>query len=313
MKITVIGHLCLDVIHHPDESETQSYGGIFFSLAALANLLPGTDTIFPVFGVGEKEYEAFLERLKVYPNIDPSGIHKFSGPTNQVHLFYKEGDAERIECSKHISEPIPWRKIKSKLDTDMVLVNMISGFDITLETLDEIRLVLRDDRVPLYMDIHSLSLGVRDDATRFRRPLETWRRWLFMLHGIQMNEQEAEGLTMEDFDETTLAKQILALNTKVLTLTRGERGYSAFIDDRKHVRRIDGQGITPDLARDSTGCGDVFAAAYCARYLYSKNITEALEFANRVAAVKAQYPGSVEIDRLNDFRIVPNQEKEMRV
>lgn len=310
MKITIIGHLCLDVIHHPDETETQSYGGIFFSVATLANLLGNQDTVLPVFGVGEKEYEAFLERIKVYPNVDTSGIFKFNGQTNQVRLFYKEG-VERVECSKHISEPIPWKKIKSKLDSDIVLVNMISGFDVTLETLDEIRLAIRDDRVPLYLDVHSLSLGIKEDFTRFRRPLEAWRRWLFMLHGVQMNEQEAAGLTMEDFDEPTLAKQILALNTKILALTRAERGFSGFIDDRKHVLRVDGEGVNPGLARDSTGCGDVFAAAYCAHYCYTKNIQESLEFANRVAAAKSQYPGSVEIDRLKEFRLSVNQEKKV--
>ncbi len=293
----------MDVIHHEDETETQSYGGIFFSVATLANLLGEQDTIVPVFGVGDKEYEAFLERLKQYPNVDTSGIFKFSGHTNQVHLFYKKG-AERIECSKHISEPIPWKKIKSKLDTDIVLVNMISGFDITLETLDEIRLATRDDRIPVYLDVHSLTLGIKEDFTRYRRPLEAWRRWLFMLHAVQMNEQEAEGLTFEDFNDVTLANQVLALNTKVLVLTRGEKGFSSFIDDRKHVRRIDSPGIINEQARDSTGCGDVFAAAYCAWYGHSKNnIQEALVFANTVAAAKTQYQGSDEIDKLSEFRI----------
>jgi sugar/nucleoside kinase (ribokinase family) len=300
----------MDVIHHADNTETQSYGGIFFSVATLANLLSESDTIVPVFGVGDKEYEELTERLKQYPNVDTSGIFKFSGPTNQVHLYYNGSD-ERTECSKHISEPIPWKKIKSKLAVDMVLLNMVSGFDVTLETLDEIRMELRDDHIPLYMDVHSLSLGIREDFTRVRRPLDAWRRWLFMLHGVQMNEQEAAGLTAENFDETTLAKQILALNTKVLALTRGERGYTSFIDDRKHIKYVDGEGITPELAKDSTGCGDVFAAAYCAKYLYSKNIQESLEFANKVAAKKAQHPGSLEIDVLKEFRLNGLQGKEV--
>src|SRR4051812_21958003 len=48
MTITVIGHLCLDVIDHADGTQTHSHGGIFFSLATLANLLGEKDTIYPV-------------------------------------------------------------------------------------------------------------------------------------------------------------------------------------------------------------------------------------------------------------------------
>ena len=53
MIIPVIGHLCLDIIEHPDKTETESYGGIFFSVVTLANLLPAKDTIRPA-SVSEK-------------------------------------------------------------------------------------------------------------------------------------------------------------------------------------------------------------------------------------------------------------------
>ena len=159
MTITVIGHLCLDVIHHPDGTETRSYGGIFFSLATLANLLGPKDTIFPVFGVGKDDHAALLERLAAYPNVDPSGIYKFAGPTNQVSLHYKN-EQERTECSRHISEPIPLKKIRPYLESDMILVNMISGFDITLETLDEIRM---DDTFSPQLLTHELLHAYRSD------------------------------------------------------------------------------------------------------------------------------------------------------
>src|SRR5947207_1194392 len=103
MKITVIGHLCLDVIQRADTpgQEAGSYGGIFFSVAALANLLPEDDTICPAFGVGNGEYDDLIERLKRYPNVDTSGIYPFPGPTNRVRLVYTDA-AERIECSRDI-------------------------------------------------------------------------------------------------------------------------------------------------------------------------------------------------------------------
>jgi len=303
MKITVIGHLCLDVILHPDGSETQSYGGIFFAVAALANLLGPRDTVTPVFGVGRSEYGAFIERLKSYAIVDPSGIFATNGSTNQVRLVYAT-TSERTECSRHIAEPIPFKRIRSHLDADMVLVNMISGFDITLETLDEIRMEVREAGIPVYLDVHSLTLGVRDDCTRFHRPLELWRRWLFMIHAAQMNEEEAGSLTAGELDERSLANHALALNTGALLITRGERGCTAFIDERKRMRRIDVPGIQIERAADPTGCGDVFGAAYCAHYMKTKEIDSSVSFANKVAALNAGLAGSRDIDRISSFRLI---------
>jgi len=309
MTITVLGHLCLDVIHHSNGEETKSYGGIFFSLATLASLLPENSTVFPVFGVGKADYDPLVDRLSAYHNVDTSGIYRFNAPTNQVHLVYKN-QKERVECSKHIAEPIPWKKINPYLETEMILVNMISGFDITLETLDSIRMLVRDRHLPVYMDIHSLTLGIAEDYTRFHRPIENWRRWLFWLHAVQMNENEAACITPEQFDEETFAKQTLSLNTKALLVTRGANGFTVFIDEHKFTRRVDEPGIQTENAIDSTGCGDVFAAAYCTNYLTSRNILTAARFANRVAAFKAQSAGSTEIDRLSAFRLQKPIEQE---
>lgn len=301
MRITVIGHPCLDIINHPDGKTSAGYGGIFFTVAALANLLEEEDRIVPVFGVGKDDYDVFIERIQQYPNVDTSGIYKFNGPTNQVSLYYKDG-RERIECSKHISEPVPIKRIRPKLSADMILINMISGFDITLETLDEVRMEVREEHIPIYIDVHSLTLGLKEDFTRFHRPLPEWRRWLFMIHGAQMNEEEARILTVEKFDELSLANHTLALNTKVLHITRGERGCSSFVDEHKHVRRFDTDGIEVKDAVDPTGCGDVFAGAYCAHYMKTHDIVASATFANRVAAAKAGISGSGEIDMLSSYR-----------
>jgi len=302
MKIAVIGHLCLDCIRHADGRETRSYGGIFFSVATLANLLGPAETVMPVFGVGKADYEELIERLKSYPNVDTSGVYRFGGPTNHVELMYSSLE-QRVERSQNIAEPIPMKKIRPFLTADMILVNMISGFDITIETLDEIRMDARDAHTPMYLDVHSLTLGIEADFTRFHRPVELWRRWLFMLHAVQMNDEEAAILTAERLDEAALARHTLALNTKALLITRGARGCTAFIDDRKHVGRTDIEAVAPADALDPTGCGDVFAAAYCARYMSSRDVLTSVRFANTVAGFKAHLSGSEHIDALARFRV----------
>jgi len=302
MKITVIGHICLDVIELPNGTTSQSYGGIFFSIAALANLLNKNDTIIPVFGISKVDYDKLLNHLNKYSNIDTSAIFNFDGPTNQVHLYYSD-NKKRIECSEHIAEPIPWSKIRKCLDVDMVFINMISGFDITLETLDFIRMRTRENKTEIYFDVHSLTLGIDSSNKRFYQPVDTWRRWLFMLHAVQMNETEAANLTPEPLDEKNLAKHILALNTKAVHITKGSRGSTVYIAQQKNISQIDVPALEPEKAIDPTGCGDVYGSAYCASYMKTKDILKSAEFANRVASFNAQSIGSTEIDKLSKFRI----------
>jgi len=300
VTITVIGHLCLDEIRHAGGGSTRSYGGIYFALATLAEVLLPGDTVRPVFGVGKDDYQEFIAHLARWPNVDTSGIYRMPGPTNSVSLLYGQGSGNgRIEVSKDIAEPIPYKKIHSALSADMVLVNMISGFDVTIETLDEIRMRTRDLNVPVFFDVHSLTLGVREDFQRYRVPVEIWRRWLFMLHTVQMNSEEAAALTPEKLSETDLAKQALALNSHVLCVTRGAAGCSLFVNEKKHIIRHDIEGVAVNDTVDPTGCGDVFGAAYCAHLVHSGDVRAAAEYANTVAAAKSEIVGSAEIGKLS--------------
>ena len=297
MTITVIGHLCIDEIHLPENeggngAQEKLFGGIFYSLATLANLVGPGDRIQPVLGVGEQEYESFKKSLESLPGVDTKGIYKFKGSSNHVHLFYKAGKNNRIECSNHIAEPIPFSRIKQFLDADGILINMVSGFDITLETLDSVRMAVRDARTPIHFDFHSLTLGIDPENKRFRRPVTDWRRWCFMLNSVQMSEHEALGLTAEHFDEQTLVNHLMPLMVNALVITRGERGVSAILQENKKLTRHDFPAVSSGPTIDPTGCGDVFGAAFLYHYILRKNYRNAAEFANRVAGVKSTFKGT---------------------
>jgi sugar/nucleoside kinase (ribokinase family) len=301
MIITVIGHLCKDIIHLPDEKETQqeSFGGILYTVLTLANLMSDKDRIQPVFGVGQADYELLIEQIKQYKNIDTSGIFKIKGPTNQVHLFCQKDAQSRIECSKNISAPIPFNRIKSYLDGDAVIINMISGSDITLETLDYIRMEIRERSIPIHFDFHSLTLGIDQDFKRFHRPLTDWRRWCFMLNSIQMSEEEALGLSTERYDETSLTNHLMTLMVEILLITRSGRGATIIKQDiHKKLTRKDIDGVSLGTAVDTTGCGDVFGAAFLYQYLKCKDSFTAAEFANKAAAFNATLRNAQELDGL---------------
>jgi sugar/nucleoside kinase (ribokinase family) len=311
MNITVIGHVCVDVIHlerAQGHREIRSFGGIGYSLLTLAHLLSPRDTIYPVFGVGPEEYDEFMRLVERHPNIDPSGVFKLAVPTNQVHLWYSKKDGERTECSKHISPSITIDKIRPFLSVDGVLVNMISGFDVTLETFDLLRMETRDRGTPIHFDFHSLTLGVDKEARRFRRPLTDWRRWCFTVDSIQMSEEEARGLTAEHFNEETLINQLMPLMVKALIVTRGSRGATLITQRAKKLERSEIPGIPADSVPDPTGCGDVFGAAFFARYLKNHDYHSAAVFANEIAARKASFSGLEGLERLRDESILAREE-----
>ena len=292
-KVTVIGHLARDVYHLMNggqEEVVETLGGIFYSVAALSCSLAPEDKIIPVFGIHEEEYDKIVDRLQRFGNVDPKGIYKTKERTNEVH-FFTHPSGGRTECSKHIASPIPYLKIKPFLDVDGILINMASGFDILLETLDNIRMNVRDDGIPIHFDFHSLTLGVDDEQARFRRPLSDWRRWCFMLHSIQLSEQEAASLTAERYDETTLINHLMPLMVGGLVITRGEGGATLIHQEHKKLFRHDIPGIDVSSVVDSVGCGDVFGAAFFAEFLASKDLVKAAEAGNRAAAFKSTFRG----------------------
>lgn len=296
MQITVVGHLCFDAIHRKDargeDQSHESVGGIYFTVATLSQLMSGTDSVVPVFGVGAKEYPMVLEQFSRMPHVSTDGLFSYDGPSNRVHLFYN-GQQSRTECSKHIAPPIPFDRIRPHLaNADGVLINMISGFDITLETLDQIRMETRRRSTPLHFDFHSLTLGIDGNATRFRRPVADWRRWCFMLHSVQMSNEEAAGLTAEAYDERALIHQIMTLMVSSVVITRGERGAILARLAGKKVAIDTIPGIPAPPPADPTGCGDVFGAAFFHRSLSSHDPLEAATFANSIAALNATFPGS---------------------
>lgn len=299
MKFLVVGHLCLDVIHPVEGPEVESYGGIYYAVAALAFLARPSDFICPVFGVHKGDYSALIEQLKRFPNVDTSGIYRFEEPTNRVHLYYKDRQ-NRIECSKDIARPIPYEKILRHLSVDGILINMISGFDLTIETLDHIRLAVRSHNIPIHFDYHSLTLGAKADHERYRRPVETWRRWAFMNDTVQLNEEEIGGLAVERLTEQQTAGHLLTLGVKGIVVTKGDRGATLYYNEHKKMLQKQFDGIKFDNILDATGCGDVFGAAFLLQYVKTKDLFAATEFANRVAAAKVQQIGVEGLKGLRD-------------
>jgi sugar/nucleoside kinase (ribokinase family) len=309
MNILVIGHLCYDEIHIPGRTPVSGFGGIYYAVGTLAAIAGSDHKIIPVFGVGKDRKDELLSRLSTFPNVVTDGIFDLEGPTNTVKLFYDDGE-ERIECSDNIAPPIPVSAVQPYLKrSDAILINMVSGFDVTFDMLYLINEGKGSRNVPVYLDIHSMTLGIGDKNKRFRRPVMDWRRWVFHTNIVQMNELEAATLTVERLSEEQLAKIMMTLGPTVMIITRGNRGVSVFQADKKKITKEDIRAVkvTADMNKnetippaDSTGCGDVFGAAYILHYAKTKDAVASAQFANRIAARRITLPGSDELSRLSD-------------
>jgi sugar/nucleoside kinase (ribokinase family) len=302
MKFIIIGEPCFDVIHKLNGETYRGLGGILYSLVSLSVLCRDEDELFPVMNLGADQYAGVMNFFKQYRNINTDGIKKTEFPTRKVFLDYGSvsGGKDRKETSSMPTAPIEFEQIEPFLDgAEAMLVNMISGVDITIDTLRKVRSRFKGF---IHMDIHNIVMTTREDGAReYVRALDGIE-WCVNADTVQMNETELSYIGEGKMTEYKIAEEILINSpqkAKAMILTRGSDGVSCytttekeyggekFIDlDKKDLMAID----NPDFA-DSTGCGDVFASAFVYDYMRTKDINKALHFANRMASYKTSLEG----------------------
>jgi sugar/nucleoside kinase (ribokinase family) len=188
----------------------------------------------------------------------------------------------------HPQSPIPFERIRRHLAADRVLINMVSGRDITLETMDEIRIAVRDRQVPIHLDMHNLTLRRSPAGALVRGPVELWRRWAFMVDTVQLNEQEIGALTIEKSDELHTAGHLLTLGPHAVIVTRGERGMSLYTNEHKRLMREDLPLEGSPAVMAGLGCGDVFGAAFVARRAAGDDPLQAARAAGAVVSQRCR-------------------------
>ncbi|MCX6164838.1 MAG: carbohydrate kinase family protein [Ignavibacteriae bacterium] len=310
MKYLVIGEPCVDLIHKADGEIIHSYGGILYSVISLAVLAGKEDLIYPVMNLGSDEYENITNILKRYPNIKLDGIYKVSHPTRKVNLYYNmynSGNSARIETSTEPTYTIGYDSIEKFLrETDAILINMISGVDITLDTLKNIR---KNFNGFIHIDIHNLVMKTNPDGTREHTNLEGWREWCSNTDTVQMNEFEITTLSKTKKIEYEVAEEILINmnnNVKGIIVTRGKNGISGFTKKEKSfggetfcdLDKDDVSAIENPHFVDSTGCGDVFAASFTLDFSKNENFKKSLHYSTRIASFNTSLEGIGELYKL---------------
>jgi hypothetical protein len=296
-----------DIIHGRDPRETpvEEWGGITYALGALDAALPDDWEIVPIIKVGTDlapQAREFLHGLrKVSRDGEPIEVPQ---QNNRVNLYYMS--AER-RCEKLTGGVPPWTWLGLKpllADLDALHINLISGFELDLETVQLIRAHFDG---PIYCDMHSLLLAVQPDGMRTLQPLPNPAAWFRCFDIVQVNEDE---MSMMASDPLALAAIALGSGVSALNVTLGPRGTVYFAAPGfEKLSDLDRGALAPkpgtlrtelipaaptrDLeGGDPTGCGDVWGATYFSRLLAGENIQSAMHAASVAAARNVDHRGA---------------------
>jgi sugar/nucleoside kinase (ribokinase family) len=297
-KITVVGTINRDTIIFPSGKRTESFGGILYNLSALSGLAGGCTEIFPVCNLGYDAFDQVIDILTNYDNVKLDGIKRVRHKNNHACLQIDRQN-QREEILHHRVPVLSYNQIKPFLDSDAILINFISGYDIQLDSLRKIR---EKATGIIFMDIHSLTLGINKNGKRYLRTPRFWREFVKQADLVQTNLPELNVLAGRDLTSQReikdFGKSILKLGPKALLVTLADEGVLMILKEKGICKLRRQAGVKVIGAKDATGCGDVFSAAFLVHHLHNSSLIKALDFANRVAALKCRISGVEEVSRL---------------
>lgn len=290
MKLLVIGHSVLDIIHK-DKNQEIKPGGIYYTLNAL-NKISSEDELFVCTSMEENLNSYFKE---AFFNWNVEFVNNSEIP--KVNLYINPGQ-ERCEQYTNLNTPLTLPTSSLNI-FDAILINMITGFDITLDSLREIR---KNFKGPIYMDVHTLSRGVDDKMQRYFRPIENFFDWKENLNIIQVNEHEIFTISNEK-DEISIAKDIL-LNSRSglpqqLILTKGELGARVYYKKGNEIASYYKSASKIDVF-NTIGLGDTFGAVYFYSYFKRNSFYNSLDLAVNAGGFAASNEGFHQLTKIKN-------------
>lgn len=264
MKLLVIGHSVLDFITSGKDQQIGA-GGIFYSISALNRLKSLQDEIFLCSQFDDESYHYFKPEFEKVNNRFLQKVEKIP----RVHLNLKEG-RERHEAYENITNNISLSFSETN-NFDGILINMITGFDLNLDQLMQIR---QNHSGLIYIDIHTLSRGLDKEFKREFRLIPKFDIWAKYLDIIQVNQNELFTLSRKK-NELEIINELFGYGIKVICVTKGEFGARVYYKNKNEIatyfiaaRKINNPNVI--------GCGDVFGASFFYSYIRNKNAIDSL-------------------------------------
>ncbi len=274
MKIILIGHSIIDHFEGTEENKSLP-GGIFYSTIGINSIKKSTDQIYLLTGWNRNSFHLFKD---LYTKVD---LDRTNELVNMPEVYLKvSGESEREEVYKNMAANLSINHIKDWNLFDGILINMITGCDISLE---QIKLVRNNFRGIIYFDVHTLSRGVDNNLKRDFRPIPRIKEWLACIDILQCNERELKTIVQYQ-NEISGAEKILFLGPNILITTKGKRGAQVYYRVNGEVKNLFVNAIEINSA-NKIGCGDIFGAVFFYTYISTNDILVSLNAANKAGAI----------------------------
>jgi len=267
MKILLIGHSVFDSIL--TENKTINLpGGIFYSAGQILSLRKEDDELYLLTQSDKNTKEYFAP---VFSKYNCQFIEEINAIPSVKLILNNNGERKEIYTN------FPLKLKIDKIDFssfDAILINMITGNDISLDDLKKIR---SETSAIIFFDVHTLSRPMNNQGERIHTVIENFDQWAKHIDILQANEIEFS--TLGKFNsEKQRALFLLQNGIKIILLTKGILGAKIFYmkNDELISYFISARKINKS---NTVGCGDVFGASFFYNYIRNRDVYQSLSFA----------------------------------
>lgn len=275
MRLLVIGHSVVDKIENESGSTEIKPGGIFYTVAALNSVCKKEDEIFVCTEVSRNNKHLFEDQ---YEKVNQSFVTTADKMPVVTLKIYPDEERDELYDSIPGNLSIPFKDLNS---FNHILINMITGFDISLSQLKEIR---NNFNGLIYFDVHTFSRGVNKEMLREFRQIPDFDQWIKCIDILQANEKEL--LTLGNYDdEMSVAKHLIRKENKILIITKENLGARIYY----YNDELNSDYISSEKVKVTTkvGLGDSFGSAFYYNYISTKDKSKSLNFASYIAGKAA--------------------------